>query len=220
MLLEQPVRVRTREEIQQRLWASNTFVDFERGMNKVVHSLRETLGETARSPRFIETMSSGGYRFLPELIEIAAQTDYSHSRRAIERLAVLPIATGPQPDLIYLGGRIASCLIDKLASIPGIRVMAESTVKANKLDGLSPQQAARTLGVQAILCGELLQEGAGLQLRMELIDCADGSLLCGAHLARSSQSAAHFEEELAQEVLNRIRRRFNHWHPSRERAVA
>jgi TolB-like protein len=219
MLLEHPIRVRTREEIQQRLWNSNTFVDFERGMNKVVHSLREALGETARSPRFIETVASGGYCFLPEFIDMVRAADSHYSGR-IERVAVLPIAAGHQPELVSMGGRIASRLIDKLASIPGLRVMAESTVKAHKLDGLGPQQAGRTLAVQAVLCGELLQQGTGLELRMELIDSADGTLLCGARVARASQSAAHFEEELAQEVLNPIRRWLNHWPADQARGVA
>jgi DNA-binding winged helix-turn-helix (wHTH) protein len=57
--------MRTREEIQQRLWPGNTFVDFERSLNKAVHPLREGLGDSATNPRFIETVATQGYRFLP-----------------------------------------------------------------------------------------------------------------------------------------------------------
>jgi cholera toxin transcriptional activator len=68
LLVEPPIRMRTREEIQRRLWPGNTFVDFERSLNKAVHSLREGLGDSATNPRFIETVAQG-YRFLPAFME-------------------------------------------------------------------------------------------------------------------------------------------------------
>lgn len=206
MLAETPIRMRTREEIQQRLWSSNTFVDFERSVNKVVHSLREALGETASSPRFIETVASG-YRFLPEFLEQSPAANDAVAPDRIDRLAVLPIATEPQ--LVPLGKGITMCLIEKLALMPGLRVMAESTVKSHDLAGLGPQQAGQTLGVRAVLSGELTQQGDELQLRMELIDSVDGALLCGVHVTRAAQPALHREEELAQGVVDRIHPRLN-----------
>src|SRR5262249_28794971 len=57
----------TREELTARLWSAGTFVDFERGLNKAVNKLREVLGDSADSPRFIETLPRKGYRFVAEL---------------------------------------------------------------------------------------------------------------------------------------------------------
>jgi DNA-binding winged helix-turn-helix (wHTH) protein/TolB-like protein len=71
MLLERPGEVVTREELQQRLWASETFVDFESGLNKAVNKLREALGDEAGSPRYVETLPRRGYRFLAPLTVIA-----------------------------------------------------------------------------------------------------------------------------------------------------
>src|SRR2546425_2139112 len=64
MLLERPGEVVTREELQKKLWPADTFVDFERGLNRAINKLREALGDDADSPRFIETLPRRGYRFL------------------------------------------------------------------------------------------------------------------------------------------------------------
>ncbi len=63
-LLEHPQEIVTREELRQRLWPGNTFVDYELGLKKAVNRLREVLGDSAESPRFIETIPRRGYRFL------------------------------------------------------------------------------------------------------------------------------------------------------------
>ena len=64
MLLERPNQLVTREEIRQQLWPADTFVDFDHGLNTVINRLRETLGDSASNPRFIETLARRGYRFL------------------------------------------------------------------------------------------------------------------------------------------------------------
>lgn len=63
-LLEKPGQVVTREELHDKLWSQDTFVDFEHGLNKAVNRVREALGDDADNPRFIETLPRRGYRFL------------------------------------------------------------------------------------------------------------------------------------------------------------
>ena len=63
-LLEQPGAVLTREDFRIRLWPADTFVDFDHSLNTAVNKLREVLGDSASSPRFIETVARRGYRFL------------------------------------------------------------------------------------------------------------------------------------------------------------
>lgn len=67
MLLEHPGEVVTREELQKKLWPADTFVDFDHGLNKAINKLREALGDSAESPRFVETVARRGYRFLAEV---------------------------------------------------------------------------------------------------------------------------------------------------------
>jgi TolB-like protein/DNA-binding winged helix-turn-helix (wHTH) protein/Flp pilus assembly protein TadD len=66
MLLEHPGQVVTREELQKKLWPADTFVDFDHGLNKAVNKIRDALGDSAESPRFVETVARRGYRFLAE----------------------------------------------------------------------------------------------------------------------------------------------------------
>src|SRR5580700_4846025 len=64
LLLERPGQIVTREEIQERLWAGDTFVDFDLGLNSAVKKLRQALGDESENPRFVETLYRRGYRFL------------------------------------------------------------------------------------------------------------------------------------------------------------
>jgi TolB-like protein/DNA-binding winged helix-turn-helix (wHTH) protein len=64
ILLEHPAEVVTRDELQRRLWPSDTFVDFEHGLYNAIQRLREVLGDSAESPRYVETLSKRGYRFI------------------------------------------------------------------------------------------------------------------------------------------------------------
>jgi Tol biopolymer transport system component/DNA-binding winged helix-turn-helix (wHTH) protein len=64
LLLARPGELVTRDELRQRLWPGNTFVDFDHGLNAVINRLRDTLGDSADTPRFIETLPRRGYRFI------------------------------------------------------------------------------------------------------------------------------------------------------------
>src|SRR3954453_15731274 len=70
MLLERPGEIVTREELRNRLWTAETFVDFDHGVNKAVNRIRDALGDSATSPRFVETVARRGYRFIADLAVI------------------------------------------------------------------------------------------------------------------------------------------------------
>ena len=73
-LLERPGEVVTREELRDRLWSSDTFVDFESGLNTAANRLRIGLGDSADSPRFIETLPRVGYRFIAPVVTVGGNT--------------------------------------------------------------------------------------------------------------------------------------------------
>src|SRR5437763_7586275 len=64
MLLKRPGEVVPREDLRARLWSSDTFVDFDHGLNAAVKRLRDALGDSAENPRFVETLARRGYRFI------------------------------------------------------------------------------------------------------------------------------------------------------------
>lgn len=74
MLLNRPGELITRDEISRVLWPEGTFVDYEHGVNSAVNRIREALGDTAGSPRFVETLARRGYRFLAP-VEIIANSN-------------------------------------------------------------------------------------------------------------------------------------------------
>ena len=86
VLLEQPGELVTRDELRKRLWPDDTFVDFEHGLNAAVRRLRDTLGDAAGSPRFVETVPRRGYRFIAP-----ASVDGGHSSKPGAETAIQPV---------------------------------------------------------------------------------------------------------------------------------
>src|SRR6266404_634837 len=70
ILLANPGNVVTREELQQRIWPADTFVDFDHGLNNAIRRLREALGDSADTPHYIETVARRGYRFIGRLAAV------------------------------------------------------------------------------------------------------------------------------------------------------
>lgn len=74
-LLEKPTEVITRDELRERLWPSDTFVDFDHSLNTAINKLRDALGDGASNPRFIETLPRRGYRFIAPVQVIGDGTE-------------------------------------------------------------------------------------------------------------------------------------------------
>jgi DNA-binding winged helix-turn-helix (wHTH) protein len=75
MLVEHSGEVVTREELRNRLWPADTFVDFDHGLNAAIKRLRDALGDSAENPRFVETVARRGYRFMGIPAITAAPTE-------------------------------------------------------------------------------------------------------------------------------------------------
>jgi TolB-like protein/DNA-binding winged helix-turn-helix (wHTH) protein len=93
-LLERPGELITREELTERLWPANTFVDFDRGLNKVVNHLREALGDSAQQPLFIETLPRRGYRFIAPVTAAGEQVEPAPAAVARPRSRYAALAIG------------------------------------------------------------------------------------------------------------------------------
>jgi cholera toxin transcriptional activator len=86
MLLSNPGDLVTREQLQKRLWAGDTFVDFDHGLNTAINKLREVLSDSSASPKYIETLPRRGYRF------VAAVEFTNGAAKSAE-----PVSTSAQP---------------------------------------------------------------------------------------------------------------------------
>src|SRR5580692_7475056 len=102
MLLEHADEVVTREELQKKLWPEDTFVDFDHGLNKAISKIREALGDSAESPRFVETVARRGYRFLAEVKPADAAPVRSPALATEPRLEP---GSGDRADLVGKSGK-------------------------------------------------------------------------------------------------------------------
>jgi len=205
LLLEHPGQSRTREELRQRLWPADTFVDFEHGLNKAIHALREALGDSARSPRYIETVAGNGYRFIPIPQKPRAPAVRPRNGRKIESLAVLPLASEPDLEMEFLNKSIIERVIDSISRTSRVRVLAYNTVRCYRDKNLDPRTLGQDLLAHAVAAGEIVRRNDELRLHMELIDVDDGTQLWGAQFKEPYSDALAHPEKLAGKICAQLR---------------
>src|ERR1700722_5701122 len=114
VLIETPGEIVTREELRQRLWPSDVFIDFDHGLNKSIQKLRDALGDSADSPRYIETIPRVGYRFIAPVSNGTRLTDHEPDHNPSQPKQDLPPAP-PPPSIVENKKRVrwpflAACL--------------------------------------------------------------------------------------------------------------
>ena len=154
LLLERPGEVVTREELRQRLWPQNTFVDFDHSLNAAVNKLREALGDSAEAPRYVETLPRRGYRFIArvessEMPEPAAPTPSPPTAPPVETPTPAPQPRGYRP-LLIAGAAAAAALVL-------LMIIAQSRRQSSADD---PARTIRSLAVLPFenLSGDVDQE--------------------------------------------------------------
>src|SRR5215467_9576734 len=119
LLLERPQQIVTREELQQRIWPKDTFVDYDLALKKAVNRIREVLGDSAESPRFIETIPRQGYRFIGNI---------EHDAPAEASIAVLPfINMSADAENEFFADGITEEIINVLSQIERLQVSARTS---------------------------------------------------------------------------------------------
>src|ERR1700704_4512218 len=107
MLLERPGEIITRDDLRNRLWRTDTFVDFDHGLNNAVMRLREVLGDSSDNPRFVETIPRRGYRFLAHVDEFFPATPAA----VVDELAADQIVVGTPASLSATAPRLGNSLL-------------------------------------------------------------------------------------------------------------
>ena len=97
LLLERPGETVTRDELRSRLWTADTFVDFDHGLNKAINKIRETLGDSATSPRFVETVARRGYRFIADVAVVDRRAPAGHLHAGDRSTAEHQRSLSPSP---------------------------------------------------------------------------------------------------------------------------
>ena len=126
--------------------------------------------------------------------------------RVIDSLAVLPFGNASgDPEHEYLSEGITGSLINILATLPKLRVMAQSTVSRFKSREIDPQAVGRELRVRAVLTGRIMQSGGSLRIGTELVDVATGSQLWGAQYDRKPGDIFMVQDEISSEISGKLR---------------
>jgi eukaryotic-like serine/threonine-protein kinase len=126
--------------------------------------------------------------------------------KTIDSLAVLPFENASRdPEYEYLSDGIAGSLINILATVPKLRVMAQSTVFRYKGRGMDPQAVGRELNVRAVLTGRIIQSGGSLRIGTELVDVATGSQLWGAQYDRKPGDIFAIQDDISNEMSGKLR---------------
>jgi TolB-like protein/Flp pilus assembly protein TadD len=109
------------------------------------------------------------------------------------------------PEHEYLSDGIAGSLINILATVPKLRVIAQSTVFRYKGRRIDPQAVGRELNVRAVLTGRIMQSGGSLRIGTELVDVASGSQLWGAQYDRKPGDIFAIQDEISNEISEKLR---------------
>ena len=206
VLLERAGGVVTRQELRERLWSPDTYVVFDRNLNTAVNKLRQALGDSAETPRFVETLPRRGYRFIaPVGVPGATRADPSES---VHSIAVLPFLNPARdPSMEYLADGITESLIGALSRLPGVRVMARSTVFRYQGREVDPQTVGRELKIEAVLTGRVAEQGETLTVCAELVDVGTGWRLWGQQYSRKPSAIFAVEEEISRDISTELRLR-------------
>ena len=130
--------------------------------------------------------------------------------RAVNSLAILPLVNGGNdPDTDYLSDGITESIINNLAQLPRLRVMARSTVFRYKGQEVDPREVGRELGVRAVLTGRVFVRGNRLVIKAELVDTNDGAHLWGEQYNRTLSDIFAIEEEISREISEKLRLKLN-----------
>ena len=200
ILLEQPGKVILREELRKRVWPSDTFVDFDHGINNAIKRLREALGDVAETPRYIETLPRRGYRFI-------GITEYPRHGTAssILSLAVLPLENlSRDPEQEYFADGLTEALITSLAKISAIRVTSRTTAMHYKGVHRPVPELARELGVDAVVEGAVLRSGERVRISVQLIEARTDQHLWAESYNRDLRDVLELQTEVARAVAREI----------------
>jgi DNA-binding winged helix-turn-helix (wHTH) protein len=230
LLLERPGAVVSREEIQRVLWAGDTFVDFDQGVNHAIRELRAAIGDTADSPRFVQTLPRRGYRFIAPVERPVSAPAISPSAPTPAPIAIRParfiwpaaVATAALAATLItiMWLRPAAIVEPSAATALNVRPFSAPTDPllgvglANAISlRLGGQQSvsvrsigtAGDSGVTHILDGEIATSGATMTVLARLADAATGTTVWSERMVVRTDQLFNVEDAIAERVVAALR---------------
>ena len=163
LLLERPAEVVTREELRQKLWPADTFVDFDHSLNTAVNKLREALGDSASSPRYVETLARRGYRFVAKV-----ERDPEEGRVTVPADPVAPVNSLHRDLVVPLPNRGLIRGLFGLIQIMYLCFYVAALFRLTEIDRIT-SSFLPGWGAFAIFVAVLVTAGVGIPLRFYLL---------------------------------------------------
>jgi TolB-like protein/Flp pilus assembly protein TadD len=214
LLLERPGDVVTREELRKKLWPGNTFVDFDRGLNKAINGLRAALRDRADKPRFIETLPQRGYRFIaqveaseadPASRQLLPSRLQAEQTPRIDSLAVLPLDNhSDDPAQEYFSDGMTEELISAISRIQSLRVISRTSVMRYKGARKSLRTIVKELRVDAVVEGSIARSGQKVRITAQLIHASQDRLLWSGRYERELSDILALQGEIAESIASQI----------------
>ncbi len=196
ILLQHPGEIVARDDLRQKIWPADTFVDFDHGLYNAIKRLREALGDAADKPRFIETVSRRGYRFIGTI---------EAGPRRTESLAVLPLENlSGDPEQEYFADGLTEALITTLAKIGALRVVSRTSAMQYKGVRKPLREIARELEVDAIVEGTVLRSGRRVRITAQLVDAHKETHLWAESYERDLRHVLALQSEVARAIAEQI----------------
>jgi TolB-like protein/Tfp pilus assembly protein PilF len=198
MLLRQPGRVVTRKALRDKLWP-DTHVGYDQNLNTAVNKVRELLGDSAQSSRFIETLPRLGYRFVAPVM-IPGRTSPLAAKKM---LAILPFENlGGDPEQEYFADGLTEEMISHLGQLDPRRlgVIARTSTMQYKNSRKPIAEIAAELKVRYVLEGSVRCEGNGARITAQLIEAADQTHLWSASYDRDLRDILSVQADVARQV--------------------
>ncbi len=202
LLLEKPNELVTREEIQRKIWDADTFVDFDHGVNRAINKLRDALGDSADNPRFIETLSRRGYRFIAPV-----QRDPQPPDSGKKMLVVLPFSNlNLEADQEYFADGLTEEMIAHLSRLNPERlgVIARTSAMQFKKTSKNIKVIGQELGVQFALEGSIRRAGDRVRITAQLIQVSDQTHLWAESYDRALKDVLAIQTEVAEQIARSL----------------
>jgi DNA-binding winged helix-turn-helix (wHTH) protein len=171
LLLERAGDVVTREELQQKLWPSDTFVDFDHSLNTAINKVREALGDSASSPRYVETLARKGYRFIAPLQHEPKTPESPMPPRfsAVPESAGVPAALHPELAVPFPNRGITRGLF-ALIQVMYLTFYVTALIRLHAVQGIADAFLSRWAATTLVV-GVMVTAGVGIPLRCYLLSC-------------------------------------------------
>ena len=221
LLIEQRGQVVTRKEILEKIWGKDVFVDPESSINSAIRKIRQVLEDDPEQPRFLQTVSRRGYRFIASIWEVGFPEMRRHNARPkssqspavrksksqrIRSIAVLPLEnlTGDAGQQYFADG-MTEALITTLAQIESLRVISRTSAQHYHASGKSLPQIANELRVDGIVEGSVARCGDRVRIDAQLIHAPSDRHLWAKSYERDLRDVLALQSEIARAITSEIK---------------